>query len=346
IRGVRAVEAKIKQAFDAGSMLSGQAYQVAIAVENRDQVRPLVERLRAHDRARPPMFRWIRDVRSLDDAVPANQRKKLAVLKDISALLDDPQLKDAMTDDERARLTRLHPPADLRVIQDSDVPYELAWPFIEKDGSRGKLIVLRGSSRFNSFDVNDRLAFAAEVRALDLPPGALVAGEALVVADIVKTMERDAPKIIGFALIGSILAVIVVVGLRRHGLVTLACGLAGVIVMIAACALAGLKVHFLDLIALPITIGIGIDYAVNLAVRDRQEGSRGPAHLMTTAGSAVLMCSYTTIVGYSTLLLSANGGIRAFGLAALLGEVACILMALVVAPAWLSLLRQRNRPVN
>lgn len=346
IRGVRAVEAKIKRAFDASNMLSGQAYQVAIAVEHRDQVRPLVERLRAYDRARPPIFRWIRDVRSLDDAVPANQRKKLAVLKDISALLDDPQLKDAMTDDERARLTRLHPPADLRVIQDSDVPYELAWPFIEKDGSRGKLIVLRGSSRFNSFDVNDRLAFAAEVRALDLPPGALVAGEALVVADIVKTMERDAPKIIGFALIGSILAVIVVVGLRRHGLVTLACGLAGVIVMIAACALAGLKVHFLDLIALPITIGIGIDYAVNLAVRDRQEGSRGPAHLMTTAGSAVLMCSYTTIVGYSTLLLSANGGIRAFGLAALLGEVACILMALVVAPAWLSLLRQRNDPVN
>ena len=53
---------------------------------------------------------------------------------------------------------------------------------------------------------------------------------------------------------------------------------------------------------------------------------------MTTTGSAVLMCSYTTSVGYGTLMLSANGGIRAFGLAALLGEVACILMALVVAP--------------
>jgi predicted RND superfamily exporter protein len=116
--------------------------------------------------------------------------------------------------------------------------------------------------------------------------------------------------------------------------------------MIAACAIAGLSVHFLDLIALPITIGIGIDYAVNLAVRDRQEGSRGPAHLMTTTGSAVLMCSYTTSVGYSTLMLSANGGIRAFGLAALLGEVACIVMALVVAPAWLSLLRERRGPAR
>ena len=67
---------------------------------------------------------------------------------------------------------------------------------------------------------------------------------------------------------------------------------------------------------------------------------------MTTTGSAVLMCSYTTSIGYSTLMLSANGGIRAFGLAALLGELACILMALVVAPAWLSLLRQRKGAAN
>src|SRR5690606_42132194 len=39
IRGVRAIDTKIKMAFDAGGMLSGQAYQVAIAVEDRDQVR-------------------------------------------------------------------------------------------------------------------------------------------------------------------------------------------------------------------------------------------------------------------------------------------------------------------
>ncbi|HEY5951613.1 MAG TPA: MMPL family transporter [Kofleriaceae bacterium] len=346
ISGVREVDAKIKLAFDSSGVLSGQAYQVVIAVDRRDQVRPLVQKLRTADLARPPQQRWIKDVRSLDDALPADQPAKIEVLEEIAALLDDQALQATLTDAERERLTRVHPPADLRPVRDDEVPVELAWPFIEKDGSRGKLIVLRGASRFNSFDVNDRLAFAKEVRALEVPPAALVAGEALIVADIVTTMERDAPKIIGFALLGSILAVILTIGLRRHGLVTLACGMAGVLVMIAACAIAGLKVHFLDLIALPITIGIGIDYAVNLAVRDRQEGSRGPAHLMTTTGSAVLMCSYTTSVGYSTLMLSANGGIRAFGLAALLGELACILMALVVAPAWLALLRERKGPAR
>ena len=124
---------------------------------------------------------------------PPTRPTKLAVLREIAALLDDPQLQATLTDEERERLARCVRPPDLAPVATTDVPIELAWPFIEKDGSRGRLIVLRGAARFNSFDVNDRLAFAAEVRALELPPGALVAGEALVVADIVKTMERDAP---------------------------------------------------------------------------------------------------------------------------------------------------------
>jgi hypothetical protein len=324
-------------------MLSGQAYQVVIAVEKREQVAPLIAELRRDDEARPPDKRWMRDARSLDDAIPPDQDKKLAVLAEIRDLIDDSALQQSLTDDERVKLARLRPPEDLEPVTDADVPMALAWPFVEKDGSRGRLIVIRGAPRFNSFNVADRLEFSREVRKLDrlMPPGALVAGEPLVVADIITVMEHDTPHVIAFALVGSFLTVIVLLGIRRHGLVTLACGMAGVLLMIAVCALLGIKVHFLDLIALPITIGIGIDYAVNIAARDRQDGERGPRYLISTIGSTVLMCSYTTTVGYGTLMLSANGGIRSFGLAALVGEVACITMALVVAPVCLAVLRKR-----
>jgi hypothetical protein len=347
INTARAIDAKIRAALDNRAMLSGQAYQLIIAVDRRDQVAPLVAKLTAGDKARAPERRWIRDVKSMDDVLPPAQDAKLAVLREIDRLLADPQLQATLSDDQRARLAKLRPPSGLRPVTDADVPVALGWPFIERDGSRGRLIVVRGAARFNSFDVADRLEFAREARALELPAGALVAGEALVVSDIIETMERDAPKIILFALGGSILTVIVVLGVRRHGMVTLACGVAGVLLMIAVCALLGLRVHFLDLIALPITIGIGIDYAVNLAARDRQEGECGPQHLVRTTGSTVLLCSYTTTVGYGTLMLSANGGIRSFGLAALVGEVACITVALVVAPVCLAVLRNRDhRPTS
>jgi hypothetical protein len=341
ISRARAIDARIRAAFDNRAMLAGQAYQLVIAVDRRDQVAPLVAKLTADDQARAPDRRWIRDVKSVDDVLPPAQDAKLAVLRELDQLLADPQLQATLSDDERARLAKLRPPPELRPVTDADVPVALGWPFIERDGSRGRLIVVRGAARFNSFDVADRLEFAREVRALELPNGALVAGESLVVSDIIETMERDAPKIILFALGGSILTVLLVLGVRRHGMVTLACGVVGVLLMIAVCALLGLRVHFLDLIALPITIGIGIDYAVNLAARDRQEGECGPRHLVRTTGSTVLLCSYTTAVGYGTLMLSANGGIRSFGLAALVGEVACVTMALVVAPVCLAVLRDR-----
>ena len=342
IRRAEELDTKIRTSLDTRSMLSGQAYLLAIAVERRDQVAPLVAKLRADDAKRPPEERWMLDVRSIDDLLPPDQEKKLAVLAEISKRLDDPDLLAALTPEEKAKLARLRPPPGLTAIGDAAVPSELAWPFIERDGSIGRLIVIRGARRFNSFDVRDRLAFAREARAIQLPPGAAIAGEALVFADIIVTMERDAPDMTAFALAGSILAVFFVLGVRRHGLVTLACGMAGVVVMIAACALAGLRVHFLDLIALPITIGIGIDYAVNLAARDREDGHKGPHHLLRTIGGGVLLCSYTTSVGYATLMLSSNGGIKAFGLAALLGEVACVSIAVLVTPAWLAVLRRRD----
>lgn len=344
INEARAVEKRMSEALDTKSMLSGQAYQLAIAVDDRAQVAPLVEKLRADDAKRPPEERWMRDVRSIDDLLPPQQHEKVEVLAEITKLLDDPQLQASLSDQERADLDRVRPkPADLAPVLDKDVPHELAWPFIEKDGTIGRLIVVRGAKRFNSFNVDHRLAFAREVNALDLPPGAVVAGEAMVVADIILTMEGDAPNMILFAIAGSILTVLLVLGVRRHGLVTIASGMAGVVVMIAACALFGLKVHFLDLIALPITVGIGIDYAVNIAARDRQDGERGPQHLIRTIGGTVVLCSFTTSVGYGTLMLSANGGIRAFGEAALLGEIACIAVAILATPAWLTLLRERAR---
>lgn len=333
---------KMRQRLEQRSEVAGAAYQLVIAVEKREQVAPLVAYLKKVDADRPPEQRWVRDVYSLEDLLPSRQPEKLAVLEQIRTLIDDPKLQQTLTDEEKAKLAKLRPPAELRPLRDDEVPSDLAWPFIERDGSLGRIVLLRGASRLNSFDVSDRLEFAAEARKLELPPGAVAAAESLIVADIIETMEHDAPRMIIFAVLGSILAVFLVIGLGRHGLVTIACGMAGVVVMIAACALAGLSVHFLDLIALPITVGIGIDYAVNLAARERQEGEKGPHHLLRTTGGTVLLCSFTTAVGYGTLLLSANGGIRAFGLAALLGEIACIGIALLVAPAWLAWLRDRR----
>src|SRR5205823_2307127 len=178
--------------------------------------------------------------------------------------------------------------------------------------------------------------FADNVRALDLPPDAHLGGAWFVFADVLDAVITDGPRATLAAALGAALVVLLVLGWNRYAFVTLVCGASGTLLMLGSAALFGFKVNFLDFVALPITIGIGIEYAVNIVTRARQDSA---AAALASTGGAVFLCSYTTIVGYGSLLLSQNLGIRSFGLAAMLGEVTCLSVALLLAPALLTLMR-------
>ena len=80
---------------------------------------------------------------------------------------------------------------------------------------------------------------------------------------------------------------------------------------------------FLNFIALPITFGIGAEYALNVITRYREE--QDIVQAVVSTGAAVALCSWTTIVGYGSLLAARNQALQGFGLMAILGEVACLL---------------------
>ena len=109
--------------------------------------------------------------------------------------------------------------------------------------------------------------------------------------------------------------------------------------MTGAMTLLGLKLNFVNFAVLPITFGIGVDYAVNLYQRYRQVGSVEEA--LGTSGGAVALCSLTTILGYATLVTADNQAIQSFGLTAVVGEVTCLSAALFALPAILSLRDRR-----
>src|SRR5262249_9644824 len=198
------------------------------------------------------------------------------------------------------------------------------------------------SADWDTWLIDDLVEFANTVRALDLGPGVTLGGSMFVYADVLRSAELGGPRATVAALVGAILIVVVLVGYRKHGAITLACCLTGTLWMIAGAWIIGLRVNFLDFVALPITIGIGIDYSVNIVARERADGPGTARHALATTGGAVTLCSFTTIVGYGSLLLSASGGIRSFGAAATLGEITCLTTALTLAPALLGLLSRRE----
>jgi hypothetical protein len=238
---------------------------------------------------------------------------------------------------------RFRPPEDVRTIGDADVPPRLGSLFTEKNGERGRLVFVYYGGGVDDWEGHALAGFADALRGMDLPGGALLGGTAFVFTDIQRAVERDGVRATLVALIGVALFTLLVVGRSRHAAATLLATLSGTLGMIAGAWAFGLKVNFLDFVALPLVLGIGVDYAANVALRDREEhdDSGETIRSLTATGGAVILCSYTTIIGYGSLMLSDNAGIRSFGLAATLGEVACLVAALTIVPAVLHYWRRR-----
>ena len=313
-----------------------------IALPTRERAHEVAERIRAADRARPAAERLFSRVSTLDDLVPPDQDERLALLADIRKLLTKETLA-TLDDADREAALALMPPRDVARVADADVPHELAWPFIERDGTRGRLVIAMTGPGFDLWRTEDLERFVASFRRLGLGADAVVGGNAFVQNDIVASVNRDGPRASLIAAAGAALVVILILGFSRQAAVTLLCGASGVFLLLSAASVLGIRINFLDFVSLPITIGIGIDYSVNFAARHRSEGRGSAARILVAAGPAVALCSFTTVVGYASLLFSANQGVRSFGLAALIGELTCIGAAIALAPALLDFRVRRSR---
>lgn len=318
---------------------SGRTY---IAADRPDQVPKIIAALRKLNDGKPEREHTIGAIESVLTFVPLDQDKRLAVLGEIRAMLDE--ALEALGDDERAELAELRPPDDLRTFTAQDLPATLRDRLAEKDGRIGSLIAIRPGEFLDEWNGKDLIRFASSVRELHLPDGETVttSGASVIFADIVSSIERDGPVVTMVALGGLVIMVLLLVGRNRRAVAVLLATTGGSLLMIAVCAVIDLRVNFLDFVALPITLGLGVDYAINVAHRQDSEEVPDPMLTLRTSGSAVVMCSLTTVIGYGSLLTSENLAIRGFGTASLIGELTTLLTALVVVPALLAVVNRRQ----
>ncbi|HXN40152.1 MAG TPA: MMPL family transporter, partial [Myxococcaceae bacterium] len=94
----------------------------------------------------------------------------------------------------------------------------------------------------------------------------------------------------------------------------------------------GLKINFFNFIVFPITFGVAVDYGANVVARIRERGGNVLLSLVEV-GPAVALCSWTSIIGYSSLLHATNRALKSFGWYAVIGELTSILSALLLLPA-------------
>ena len=105
----------------------------------------------------------------------------------------------------------------------------------------------------------------------------------------------------------------------------------------------GTRLNFLNFVALPLTFGIGVDYGINLYDRMKFVGG-DPAAAVRSVGGAMVLCSFTTVVGYGALISHDNKAMQSFGRVAMAGELSSPLTAMFPLPAAPYLFPKRVHP--
>jgi predicted exporter len=341
----RSQTADLHHAWDvARDVLGSSQGALVIATDGPSDAAALLDALRARWRDAPAGDKPFVAVHGLPDLVAPDQEGKLELLSSIGDRLERAHARGFVPEDDWAKVRDVLPPHDLHAYSAADVPAPIADRFTDTNAVRGALVYIE-SDPATADDLRSLVRYADAFRETTLPGGKVVrgSGSAVILADMLRAVVRDVPRALVLSLALTLLSVFV--AFRRGPYLTavllawgVGCG--GVVCFLL---MAGVKLNFLNFVALPITFGIGVDYAVNVAQRYEADGGRGILEALRTSGGAVVLCSLTTMLGYLALLGSHNAAIRSLGTIAAVGELSCLLAAVLVMPALWVVLEGRPR---
>ncbi len=318
-----------------------------VLADRPDQVAEVKARILEND-AKDPQGALIEGVSTVWDFLPGTpeeQKAKLEVLERIRDRLTE-RVVSRLSPEEQKDVREMIPPDSLRVLTPDDLPSMLKRRFQEKDGTLGTVFYVRYKAGISRNDGHNLLRMASSLDGIVLADGTRVdtASRATVFAEMIKSLERDGPLATGVSFVAVLCVVIVATASRRGTFSVIVTLVMGVIWMLGFAALAGTRLNFLNFIALPITFGIGSEYPFNIFDRSRLLGGDVTSAVKLHLG-AVALCSYTTIIGYGSLIFADNQALQSFGTLSIAGEIACVIGALFFLPALLHLLARR-RPTS
>ena len=116
----------------------------------------------------------------------------------------------------------------------------------------------------------------------------------------------------------------------------------GVVWMVGLMNTLGLQMDVINVMALPLILGIGIDDGVHVVHRWRLEGPRSAFTVFSSTGKAVLLTSLTTMLAFGSMMFSAYRGYASLSYALILGVGACFFTTLIILPALMGLVDRKT----
>lgn len=241
------------------------------------------------------------------------------------------QYENGFFGDLQAQLSLLATQADRR-MEIADVPADLRQVLV---GRTGKLL-LRVFPSDNVWERAPLEKFVTEVQAV--APKATGTPRGLY--EFIDILQRG---YIRAALWAFLVIAVMVYGDLRGWLataLTLLPLVVGIIWMIGAMVVVGIRFNPANILTLPLMVGIGVAYGIYVVRRYREDGEA--TFYGKSTGRAVMLSALTAVIAFASLLIGAHRGIRSLGLVMSIGVIACLLASLALLPALLEIAKRKG----
>lgn len=313
--------------------------------ENRETANRIAKQLesRIKENEKSGKATLLNSVRWLDQFYPQDQEKKLAIIRELRAVFL-PKYLSLMAPKEREWGKVALEALKSEPFKTEALPEMVLRFFREKDGTLGRMIFVAAGRDAVLSNVMDLVRIGQEISGeVPVAPGknpeggkVLFASESMIFIDILTNVRTEGPLVTLFCFLA--VGGLIFIGFRRlrefffvYAFLTF-----GMLAFISTLFVFGIKLNFFNFITIPITIGIGVDYAINIYYRYKVDQERSIRDAITSTGSAVALCSWTTIIGYGTMLWAKNQAMASFGVMAVIGEICCLGFALIFMTAYLA----------
>ncbi|MBZ0265059.1 MMPL family transporter [bacterium] len=229
--------------------------------------------------------------------------------------------------------TNLYSMADTSPITQDDLPRVITGSLVPKTGD-GYLVHVR--PRESLWSKTEMERFTAEVSAVDEQ----TTGTEQLFLVMMDATLKDGKKAALFALL--VIAIVLLIHFRGpFGLLAMVPLASGAFLMVGLMWLLDMKYNYMNLIAVPIILGIGIDDGIHALHRFRRELGTGAERVKSAfshVGRAILLTSLTTMIGFGNVAFYEMRGMASFGIVLFMGVGACFLTTIFILPPLLRLL--------
>jgi len=116
----------------------------------------------------------------------------------------------------------------------------------------------------------------------------------------------------------------------------------GIFWMVGIMYLTGMQLTVMNVMGLPMILGIGIDDGVHIVHRWKIEGKGKVRIVFASTGKAILLTSLTTMLAFGSLIFSIWRGFGQLGGALFIGVAACFLTTVIILPGIISIEEKKD----